>query len=103
MSGPRPGSPPTDQEIRKALRRQTREDERKRVEIEGTFGEAKRVYGLDRVATKRADTSETTIAMAVMVMNLAKIFRDLFAPFLFSPGRRRSPLFLSPNPALSVS
>jgi transposase, IS5 family len=81
MSGPRLGRPPTDQEIRKAIRRQTREDERKRVEVEGKFGEAKRVYGLDRVATKRADTSETTIAMAVMVMNLAKILRDLLRRF----------------------
>jgi transposase, IS5 family len=78
MSGPRLGRPPTDQEIRKAVQRQTREDERKRVEVEGKFGEVKRVYGLDRVRTKRADTSETTIMMAVMVMNLSKILRDLF-------------------------
>jgi hypothetical protein len=78
MSGPRLGRPPADQEIRKAVQRQTREDERKRVEVEGKLGESKRVYGLDRVATKRADTSETTIMMAVMVMNLSKILRDLF-------------------------
>lgn len=78
MSGARLGRPPADQEIRKAVQRQIREDERKRVEVEGKLGEGKRVYGLDRVPTKRADTSETTIMMAVMVMNLSKILRDLF-------------------------
>lgn len=78
MSGVRLGRPPADQEIRKAVRRQIREDERKRVEVEGKLGESKRTYGLDRVATKRADTSETTIVMAVIVMNLWKILRDLF-------------------------
>ena len=78
MSGVRLGRPPADQEIRKAVWRQIREDERKRVEVEGKLGESKRTYGLDRVATKRADTSETTIVMAVIVMNLWKILRDLF-------------------------
>jgi hypothetical protein len=78
MSGARLGRPPADREIRKAIQRQIREDERKRVEVEGKLGEGKRVYGLDRVRTKRADTSETTIMMAVIVMNLSKILRDLF-------------------------
>lgn len=79
MSGPRLGRPPTDVAIRKALKRQAREDERKRVEVEGKFGESKTVYGLDCVKTKTKETSETTIEMAVMVMNLTKILRDLFA------------------------
>ena len=78
MSGPRLGRPPTDQEILKSVQRQAREDECKRVEVEGKFGEAKRVYGLERVRTKRKETSETTIMMAVLVMNLSKILRDLF-------------------------
>ena len=82
MSAPRLGRPPADQEIRKSVQRQIREDERKRVEVEGKLGESKRVYGLHRVATKRADTSETTIMMAVMVMNLSKILRDLFVSFI---------------------
>ena len=102
MSGPRLGRPPTDQEIRKALQRQTREDERKRVEVEGKFGEVKRVYGLDRVPTKRADTSETTIAMAIMVMNLAKILRDLFVSFLFSTARKRFFCLFQPIRAVPV-
>jgi len=78
MSGPRLGRPPTDQEILKSVQRQAREDESKRVEVEGKFGAAKRVYGLERVRTKRKETSETTIMMAVLVMNLSKILRDLF-------------------------
>ena len=78
ISGPRLGRPPADEQIQKAVKRQQREDERKRVEVEGKLGEGKRVYGLDRVPAKRADTSETTIMMAVLAMNLSKILRDLF-------------------------
>ena len=105
MSGPRLGRPPADQEIRKAVQRQTREDERKRVEVEGKFGESKRVYGLDRVMTKRADTSETTIMMAVMVMNLSKILRDLFASLIAAltrRGERRFCELISPIFALQI-
>lgn len=100
MSGPRLGRPPADQEIRKAVQRQIREDERKRVEVEGKLGESKRVYGLDRVATKRADTSETTIMMAVMVMNLSKILRDLLVSIfrvLTCPAVFRSYALISPT------
>ena len=73
MSGPRLGRPPADQEVRKAVQRQTREDERKRIEVEGKLGEPKRVYGLDRVRTKRADTSETTSMTAATAMDRSKI------------------------------
>ena len=48
----------------------------KRIELEGKLGESKRVYGLDRVRTRRADTSETTIMMAVMAMKWGGIFRS---------------------------
>jgi hypothetical protein len=77
ISGPRLGRPSADEQILKAVKRQQREDERKRVEVEGKLGEAKRVYGLDRVTAKRADTSETTILIAILAMNLSKILRDL--------------------------
>ncbi len=94
ISGRPLGRPPADEQIRKATQRQFREDERKRVEIEGKLGEGKRCYGLDRVPAKLKATSESTIAMAVLVMNLQKLLRDSFAlvlyllSFAFTPRRK---------------
>lgn len=103
ISGARLGRPPAEQEIRKAVQRQIREDERKRVEVEGKLGESKRSYGLDRVATKRADTSETTIVMAVLVMNLSKILRDLFVSICrHLMMAHRIPLFTSDSSLLTA-
>jgi len=83
ISGRPLGRPPANAEIRKATERQIREDERKRVEVEGKLGEGKRCYGLDRVPAKLKATSESTIAMAVLVMNLQKLLRDSFALLLY--------------------
>ncbi|MBU8913032.1 MAG: IS5 family transposase [Spirochaetales bacterium] len=76
ISGPplgRPKKHPTGEE-----KRQTREDERKRIAIEGVFGRAKRAYSLSRIMAKRADTSQTSIALAFLVMNLDTMLRHLF-------------------------
>lgn len=91
ISGPPLGRPRQDTEIRKAVDRQMREDERTRVAVEGKLGEVKRCYGLDRVREKLRATSETTIVPAVMVMNLKKILRDLFVrfPWLLLSALRR--------------
>ncbi|NBF40885.1 MAG: IS5 family transposase [Spirochaetes bacterium] len=83
ISGRPLGRPPMDTHIRKAVERQTREDERTRVAVEGKLGEGKRCYGLDRVVTKLKETSESTIAMAVLVMNLQKLLRDSFGFLLY--------------------
>jgi hypothetical protein len=58
-----------------------RADEIDRIEIEGRFGTAKRRYGLARIMTKLAETSEHAIALVFVVMNLDKILRDLLLPF----------------------
>jgi hypothetical protein len=79
LSGPPLGRPPAEQSEREILRRQQRLDERIRIEIEGKFGTAKRRYGLDRIMTKLRQTSETTIALVFLVMNLDKILRDLLS------------------------
>ena len=50
--------------------------------IEGKFGEAKRRYGLGRVMAHLSDTSNTTIHLTILVMNLKKRARDLF-DFIF--------------------
>ena len=73
LAGPPLGRPPSDPTQAAALARQIRADECARVPIEGVFGVLKRRYGLDRVMAKLAHTSESVIAIAFLVLNLAKI------------------------------
>ena len=62
-----------------------RQDEIDRIAVEGKFGNGKRKYGLSRIMSKRADTSESSIAMIILVMNMEKILRDfLFAIFVYA-------------------
>jgi IS5 family transposase len=79
LSGPPLGRPPAEESEREVLRRQQLVDERIRIEIEGKFGTAKRRYCLDRVMTKLRRTSETTIALVFLVMNLDKILREILS------------------------
>ena len=53
-------------------------------EIEGKFGKGKRKLGLGRVMTKLAQTSETSIALTFLVMNLEKLLRQFYCRFLCS-------------------
>lgn len=82
LSGPALGRPLVEDEDRTARIKQQRLDERIRIEIEGRFGTAKRRYGLDKIMTKLRQTSETTIALILFVMNLDKILRDLLSSLL---------------------
>lgn len=82
LNGPKLGRPPKDRTLYTEQKRQERLDAGERNAIEGKFGEAKRRYGLNRVMTRQAASSETTIAMIVLVMNLKKVLRDLFCAFL---------------------
>lgn len=83
LSGPPLGRPPTEDAERDKRRRQQRIDERIRIEVEGKFGTAKRRYRLDRIMAKLRQTSETTIALVFLVMNLDKILRELLLSLLF--------------------
>ena len=76
LSGPKLGRPYKDDEKRRERRKIEREDEATRVAIEGKFGEGKRTYGLDCIAMKLKETSETAIQMAFFMMNLMKLARD---------------------------
>lgn len=82
LSGPPLGRPMTEEAEREIQRRQQRLDERIRIEIEGKFGTAKRRYSLNRIMTKLRRTSETTITLIFLVMNLDKILRDLLSSLL---------------------
>ena len=75
------GRPPKELKDQKLLQRQSREDEIARIPVEGKFGNGKRRYKLDCIMEKRDDTSETTIGLIILVMNLEKIMRDLLFVF----------------------
>ena len=58
------------------------DDERFRNAIEGKFGQAKRRFSLNLVMTKLAETSETSIAITFLVINLSTLLRQLNCLFL---------------------
>ncbi len=51
--------------------------------IVAKFGEGKRKYGLNRIADKLKETSESVIMLQFLVMNLEHKLRVLFAQILF--------------------
>jgi hypothetical protein len=77
LSGPRLGRPPklTD----RALKKQERQDASIRNAVEGKFGEGKTRYGLDRIMMRLQATSETTISMIFLCMNIKRRLRELLA------------------------
>lgn len=89
LSGKPLGRPPKETESNKEesreRRAQIRRDEIDRIPVEGKFGQGKRKYGLDLIMAKLKSTSETWIAMIVLVMNLeswaSKLFRLFFRLF----------------------
>ena len=59
---------------------QTKQDASERNAIEGKFGEGKLSYGLGRIRARLRATSETLIALQLLVMNLERKLRILFLP-----------------------
>ena len=85
LSGPPLGRP---KKVDKDQQKQTKEDELARIPIEGKIGNGKRRYGLNRIMAKLEETSETTIATIILVMNMEKILRDfLLLIFLLYKNR----------------
>jgi len=80
ISGPRLGRPPKDTS---ADKKQERRDSGMRNGIEGTFGTGKRKYGLGNIMTKLSSTSESAIALILLVMNLEKVLRDIFVLWIY--------------------
>lgn len=83
MSGPQLGRPPKEKEEQREKKRQRQQDEKDRIPVEGKFGNAKRRYGLNRIMAKGKETSETTIAMIILIMNLEKLRVQFLFVFLF--------------------
>ena len=86
MSGPPLGRPLKEKEEQREKKKQREQDERDRIPVEGKFGTAKRRYGLNRILTKRKETSETTIALIILVMNLEKLRVQFLFVLYYSPG-----------------
>ncbi len=80
ISGPPLGRPPKN--ISQETKRQALNDERVRNAIEGKFGQAKRCYGLNCIMTKLSKTSETSIAITFLVINLSNLLRQVNCLFL---------------------
>jgi IS5 family transposase len=81
FSGPPLGRPSKDEEVLKEQLRQERKDTGIRNAVEGKFGEGKRFYGMDLIMAHLPETSETVIAMKLLVMNLEKRLRLLLFNF----------------------
>lgn len=82
LSGPKLGRPSKDSQENSAQKQIAYQDSLDRNAIEGKFGEGKRKYGLGLIQARLQQTSETVIALQFLVMNLEKILRDTFLPFL---------------------
>lgn len=87
LSGPPLGRPPKETSKNaidlKARALQARQDELDRIPIEGKFGQGKRRFSIGRIMTKLASTSETTIAICFLVMNLEKWLKAIFICLFF--------------------
>ncbi len=80
ISGSPLGRPPKD--ISQQQKKQAQNDERFRNAIEGKFGQAKRRFSLNLVMTKRQETSEVSIALTFLVLNLSTLLRQFCSLFL---------------------
>ena len=94
ISGPPLGRKP--QQVSRADKRQTREDEAIRNQVEGKFGQGKRRFGLGRVMARLASTSAAQISLTFLVMNLERALQVLvfilcwLRPSLLSSASSRS-------------
>lgn len=80
ITGPKLGRPRKDEVIDKRAERLA---EGERNQVEGKFGEGKRTLSIDKIMTKKRETSETTIGFIILVLNLNKKLRLSLVHFLF--------------------
>ena len=83
ISGRPLGKPIEDTEQLRAQRRLQYQDELDRNAVEGKFGQGKRRFSLACVMTKLAMTSEVSIVISFIVMNLEKILSGVLLFLLF--------------------
>lgn len=80
MNGPKLGRPPKDKALYREQQRIERKESGERSEIECAFGVGKRRYTLGCIMTRLKHTSEVSIHVTVLTMNL---FRKLRFSFVF--------------------
>ena len=80
ISGPPLGRPPKN--VSQEQKKQAQDDESFRNAIEGKFGQAKRRFSLKLVMTKLPETSETSMAITFLVVNLSTMLRQFLSLFL---------------------
>lgn len=73
LSGPALGRPKKNQPVDK---KEEYQDLCERNIVEGKFGEGKNTYGLNRIITKKRETSEAVIYGIMMTMNLTRRLRE---------------------------
>jgi len=83
LSGPPLGRPSEESALLKEQKKLQYQDEIDRIAVEGKFGQGKRRFSLARVMTKLAQTSEVSIVVAFIVMNLEKILSGVVSFLLF--------------------
>ncbi len=88
LSGPRLGRPPKDEKKTKEHKKLEYLDTCERNAVEGKFGEGKRRYTLELNKMKLRETSETSIGMNILTMNIMAYYRRslkfLFIFFILS-------------------
>jgi hypothetical protein len=83
LSGPPLGRPIDEAKLLKEQKKLRHQDELDRIAVEGKFGQGKRRFSLSRVMTKLAETSEVSIVVSFIVMNLEKILSGVISFLLF--------------------
>jgi hypothetical protein len=83
LSGPPLGRPTDEAELLKEQKKLQHQDEIDRIAVEGKFGQGKRRFSLARVMAKLAQTSEVSIMISFIVMNLEKILSGVISFLLF--------------------
>ena len=91
LSGKPLGRPKREPDIDK---KQERREQIERIEVERKFSQAKGSFGLGLIRTKLKETSQTAIALSILMLNIAHIenvFLTLFSKLIFAWQRRLFP------------
>jgi len=83
LSGPPLGRRSDDAALLREQKKLQHQDEIDRIAVEGKFGQGKRRFSLARVMTKLAGTSEVSIMVSFIVMNLEKILTGILSFCIF--------------------
>lgn len=81
MNGPKLGRPPKDEKVYRQQCKLEQLEAGERNAVEGKFGEGKHFYNLGRIKMKLQQTSEASIYLVFLVMNLEKRLRAFLRLF----------------------